>query len=144
MTFNSSYNHESVVDEEFSAMYLQLATNFANESKNTTGDAGIRHKARLSGLKALESLCDNESFLKRSDANLFIDLIIPCILLNISEQGKVKTPENMTPRRLSIQDQLITDDELKNISKHCLSLLFSTTIGNSLKLIMTPFYKYLF
>lgn len=142
----------------------------------------LRHKSRLSGLKALESLCDNESFIKRSDLGDYIEMIIPSVLLNMADtrgseyditKAKVSCPQEMesrassdsafegkhgqmesqksdehvpTPfeRRMSIQDQLITDGELKKISIHCLSALFSGASAASLKIILAPVLKYFY
>jgi hypothetical protein len=145
--FNSSYNHGNVVDREFGELYMNLVKKFQIESTRETDDDTVRHKSRLSGLKALESLCDSESFLKRTDLGDYIEMIIPAVLLNIADTRpstvRVTSPAPDMHRRMSIQDQLITEVELKNISIHCLSALFSSASATSLKLILSAFYNVL-
>ncbi|KAI8904038.1 armadillo-type protein [Gorgonomyces haynaldii] len=140
--FNSNHNHESVVDEEFGSIYLNLVEKFCAEATSQIGESNIKHKQRLSGLKALESLCDNASFLKRADLSKYMSTIVPALLLNLSDKTSVtKSKESLSPRRLSIQDSLITDDELKNICNHCLDALFSNSNAASAKIILMPLFR---
>lgn len=126
---------------------MNLVKKFQFESTRQTNDNNIRNKARLSGLKALESLCRSDSFLKRSDVGVYVNMIIPAVLMNIADTrnsfSEHSNPGQVDVKRLSIQDQLITDSELKNIGTRCISSLFASASATSLKIILASFYEVL-
>jgi hypothetical protein len=122
-----------------------LVFSFASAATRDEADAHSRNKTRLSGLKALEALCESESFLRRgnitqllilADAGNYVAIIVPAVLKNTSIPQKEVNP----PKRASIQDQLITDVELKATAFHCLTALFGSASLPSLRTLLLHFY----
>lgn len=159
--FNVSYKHENI-DKEFTQLYLNLVKSFHLEaSKAVEADLNVQHKLRLSGLKALESLCMSESFMGRSDLTGYLQMIIPAIMANIPHFRETISEDKVTtkhydaekevdiqtgytpPATMSIQDSMITQIELRSIAINCYVSLLAKSSSNSLKSILVHIYEYL-
>jgi hypothetical protein len=70
-------------------------------------------------------------------------MIIPSLLINITCTESVppkKRSQNNGIRRMSIQDQLITEGELQSIATHSLALLCTSCSITTLKVMMGVFF----
>ncbi|KAK6092556.1 plasma membrane localization protein [Batrachochytrium dendrobatidis] len=129
--FSSHHNHQNIIDDEFTKIYSQLIQKFCKEAAFETSDATLQHKTRLSGLKALEAVCDSDSFIMSPHLIPYSQQIIPAALANMGSSHKHmhslalhSSSPQMYTRKQSITDQLITDDELKYTANICICGLF--------------------
>ncbi|EGF77871.1 hypothetical protein BATDEDRAFT_27181 [Batrachochytrium dendrobatidis JAM81] len=130
--FSSHHNHQNIIDDEFTKIYSQLIQKFCKEAAFETSDATLQHKTRLSGLKALEAVCDSDSFIMSPHLIPYSQQIIPAALANMGSSHKHmhslalshSSSPQMYTRKQSITDQLITDDELKYTANICIRGLF--------------------
>ncbi|KAH6562361.1 hypothetical protein BASA50_006555 [Batrachochytrium salamandrivorans] len=119
--FSAHHNHQNIIDNEFTEIYSLLIKKFCTEAAYECSDSNLQHKTRLSGLKALEAVCDSESFIMSPNLVPYSQQIIPAALANM--RSRDKRPDS-TGLRQSITDQLITDDELKLSANICIRGLF--------------------
>lgn len=142
--FNRYYNHESVVDDELKRLYLALVTEFHAESTKPVHLSrqdhrfDSLHRPRLSGLKALESLCDKDLFLKRPDLGEFIDLMMAAFLYNINDSSLATS--DIAPCESS-QANSAAESDLTKISMQCISKIFAGASANNMALILAAFYR---
>jgi hypothetical protein len=72
----------------------------------------------------------------KADAGNYVAIIVPAVLKNSATPKKEISPQ----KRASIQDQLITDVELKATAFHCLTALFGFASLPSLRTLLLHFY----
>ncbi|KAJ2995538.1 Protein EFR3 B [Globomyces sp. JEL0801] len=148
--YTSIRNHEDIIDSEFNILHTQLVSKFCTEATRQTADNIDQNKSRLSGLKALESLCVTDFFVDGAHIDDSIELVMSAILYNLKFQkdsAHSPTFPRMTrnvsnhEKRQSITDQLITDEELKQTAEKCWVGIFKKTNAETLKSLLSTLFK---
>ncbi|KAJ3272950.1 Protein EFR3 B [Terramyces sp. JEL0728] len=147
--FSSVRTNEENIDPEFNILHNQLIKKFCAEATRETAISVEKNKSRLSGLKALEALCDTSYFNELSHIESSMDNVFTAIFTNLDlntkrdsglsnhfpKMGELKP--NPLDKRQSITDQLITDDELKQTAERCLISIFKKSNATTIKPLIT-------
>ncbi|KAJ3085555.1 hypothetical protein HK102_014058 [Quaeritorhiza haematococci] len=149
VVFSGYHNHESAADKEFTDLYDHLVARFCLFSVYETSNHLMRHKMRLSGLKALHGMASNETFLLDQHCSIYVQQMVPSAVENFKELTSLPHPstKDSSPRavgspRHSIADELITPAELGHIAESCLQELCKKTNATTLKMVLAPLLNF--
>ncbi|KXS21592.1 hypothetical protein M427DRAFT_274206 [Gonapodya prolifera JEL478] len=125
-----------LLSPDLSRQWMTLVKKYADMCESETGGKDARHRFRLSGLKALESLLASESLALTPGTETYVKVALPAAMKNMAvippdvevdgladEVAKTdanggKEPPSLPPHH-SIADDLITDAELSKIAERC-------------------------
>ncbi|KAL7749414.1 membrane anchoring protein efr3a [Sorochytrium milnesiophthora] len=146
--FNHHYDGSLASDSNFEPMYSQLIDKYCRfcTLPAAAGNAGEK-AVILSGLEAVKSIVFSR-FLFHSRCQQYLRRAIPAILSNIqkitaSAQQKEASVLSDPPRRLTIFDDILTDDELANLAIACLQQLMRGLNVATISCVLEPIFAYM-
>ncbi|KAJ3245495.1 Protein EFR3 B [Chytriomyces hyalinus] len=164
VTFNNLYTHDTIIDVELTALYSKLVYKFCAQCTYVTADSVLQKKLHLSGLRAIQSITNSDTFLVNPRAPEYVSKIIPALLSNLHEEKRIRSKsstaqpapsasqakhrgEGHTPtphmRKHSITDGLITNPLLQHSALESLSTLLSKTNAQNLRFVIAPVWAYM-
>ncbi|KAJ3240390.1 Protein EFR3 B [Chytriomyces hyalinus] len=164
VTFNNLYTHDTIIDVELTALYSKLVYKFCAQCTYVTADSVLQKKLHLSGLRAIQSITNSDTFLVNPRAPEYVSKIIPALLSNLHEEKRIRSNsstaqpapsasqakhrgEGHTPtphmRKHSITDGLITNPLLHHSALESLSTLLSKTNAQNLRFVIAPVWAYM-
>jgi hypothetical protein len=84
----SKQNHEQLIDAEFKNILSELIDKFYGEATRESPSLIDKNKSRLSGLKALQSLCFTNYFSDITEYDPTINRVIVAILSNLTTDNQ--------------------------------------------------------
>ncbi|KAJ3221493.1 membrane anchoring protein efr3a, partial [Chytriomyces hyalinus] len=162
--FNNLFTHDTIIDVELTALYSKLVYKFCAQCTYVTADSVLQKKLHLSGLRAIQSITNSDTFLVNPRAPEYVSKIIPALLSNLHEEKRIRSNsptsqpapsashakrrgEGHTPtapmRKHSITDGLITNPLLNHSALESLSNLLSKTNAQNLRFVIAPVWTYM-
>ncbi|KAI9357329.1 hypothetical protein DFJ73DRAFT_758331 [Zopfochytrium polystomum] len=152
VVFNSLLSHESAVDGEFLNLYENLIVRFSKCCTYQTRDSLFEKKMHIAGLRAIKAVTASEAFLSSPHLSFYVKAIVPAILSNLREgrssihksSEKDEQPElaPAMPHRVSIADELFSEEQVEDSAEASLRQLFTDTNASNLKIVLTPLLSY--
>ncbi|KAI8612997.1 hypothetical protein BC830DRAFT_515686 [Chytriomyces sp. MP71] len=148
--FNSFYTHDTIIDVELTEQYSSLVFTFCAQCTYTTTDSIVQNKLHQSGLRAIQSISGNDTFFLNPRAADYISKIIPAILANLHEEGRLITtsppPQKkgarapIVPMRTTLTDDLFTHPLQQQSAITSLGALLSNTNSKTLRMVLEPLW----
>ncbi|CAG8603443.1 16287_t:CDS:10 [Acaulospora morrowiae] len=152
ITFCSYHDGSTLgVDVEFTQIYEDLISSFAQYAMCKDHDTTIERRYRSIGLHALRAAATSNA-LYTTNARTQLQHIIPAILYNLTDglealQEADLNPVNDEPipqsRRFSLSVTTISLEENTNLAYHCLKELFEKSDPSNVHYSLEPTFKFL-
>ncbi|KAJ3370557.1 membrane anchoring protein efr3a [Kappamyces sp. JEL0680] len=145
--FSSVRNPEDVIDAEFSLIHSQLIKTFCKEASSTDPVIQIRNKLRLSGLKALESLCEANFFVEGNKIDDSLEPVLRAILINLNSDkthdAASASPSLLPSLSAGAGNVEVSQESLKQIAEKCLVGICKSSNAVTLKPLVAILFKIL-
>lgn len=151
VTFCKLYIHNVGQLERDTGKLLYMVLNkYCSLAVYESGSELTRRKMRLSGLRALLAVVSSASFLAGHRSEQYLQIIYPSTISIIESMSSKKCVDQSGnsylqshgPKGFSIQDDLITDDELAQIAECILSQVAASANAATLRRVLDPLLAY--
>ncbi|KAI8610067.1 hypothetical protein BC830DRAFT_779011 [Chytriomyces sp. MP71] len=153
VTFNSIYTHDTIIDVELTEQYSKLVFKFCAQCTYTTTDSIMQKKLHLSGLRAIQSIANSDTFFLNPRSADYTEKIIPAILSNLHEERRLiatspplqkgEAPSATAPMHITLTDDLFTHPLQQQSALASLRALLANTNSKTLRIALDPFWAYM-